>query len=114
MTEFKKTRHKNRAGRCFELSFTYLLGHPEYTLVHGTLNSDVLPIAHAWIENQNGFVYDLVQNQEFPVQEYCQKFQAKKVVTYSQKEAAKLMVEAGGTAGPWDEGYMNIPGLVHH
>jgi hypothetical protein len=112
MTEFKKTRHKNRDGRCFELSLSYLLDHPEYTLVHGTLNSDVLPLAHAWIENQNGYVYDLVKNQEFPVQEYYQKYQAKKVVTYSIKEAAVQMSETG-TSGPWDDKYKNIPNLVH-
>jgi hypothetical protein len=113
MSEFIKTKHRKRFGRCFELSGSYLFSYPAHTLVHGTINSQISPVAHAWIESENGFVYDLVDNQEYPIEEYYQKKQAEKFITYSVKEAAKNMVESM-SYGPWDENYRNIPGLVHN
>ena len=87
--------------------------NPDKILIHGTINSQVLPIAHAWVENENGDVYDLVKNEIYNGQEYYEKWQAVKVKSYTQKETA-INATQHGSWGPWDEEYRNIPGLVHH
>ena len=109
---FKKTKHKKRLGRCFELAGSYVLSNPDLILVHGTIFSSAEPLAHAWVENSEMEVYDLVENKTYGPGEYYQKHDAKKIVTYTQKELAAEVVETG-TWGPWKEkGYKDIPGLV--
>jgi hypothetical protein len=104
---FKKTRHKKRQGRCFELSSIYILekGSANYTLVHGYRHCSILSYSnhHAWIEDeQTQTVYDLVENEVFTKDEYYQVNKIHHTKRYTPREAAQKIVDADGGCGPWD------------
>jgi hypothetical protein len=103
-------RVRKRAGRCFELAWrvmAYEPGAERFTLVHGgilqhrTLSENM--IAHAWIELDDGRVYDPVTNKYMPTGEYAARRRAVVERRYDQREAMRASVEAGGHYGPRHE-----------
>jgi hypothetical protein len=107
-------RPRNRAKRCFELSFRYLLFDERYndgswSLVHGRIaclvNAAGKPCewcGHAWLINKQGLVYDPVYDVQDPWKKYVKNIGgAAPWVTYSQKEASAMACEHLHY-GPWD------------
>jgi hypothetical protein len=55
--------HRQRLGRCYELSGLIALHNPHVTLVHGSIQGFNYPrIAHAWVELPDGSVWEPVTN----------------------------------------------------
>ena len=105
MGDFKKTNHKRREGRCFELAGKYVLSleNSDKYLVHGTVcHESRQPMAHAWVENEEGKVYDLIKNEIYWGMDFYNFYNAQKMFVYTQKEAAINMAEYG-TYGPWEQ-----------
>jgi hypothetical protein len=109
-----KLRPRNRAKRCFELSWRYLLFDERYndgswSLVHGRIiltrnamtDKPCSWCSHAWLINGQGLVYDPVLDVQVPWKEYVKNIGATAWVTYSQKEAAAVACEHLHK-GPWD------------
>jgi hypothetical protein len=101
---FRKTRHRKRIGRCFELSFSYVLAEKNeaYLLVHAFCSARLIGAGHAWVENKKtGEVYDLVRNEIYPKEDYYKITMPMDINRYTFKEAAKKAVETDHS-GPWD------------
>jgi len=112
MGDFKKTKHKKRSGRCFELAFSYLLGNEDKILVHGSVQHiSGNQMAHAWIENHEGDVYDLVKNEIYNGDEYYRKFNARKMFSYTVKDAANKFTEHNHS-GPWEQSVREIDQVI--
>ena len=103
-------RFRNREGRCYELSHIVMLRAPgaeRFSLVHGRVAQregikDVL-IPHAWIELNDGRMYDPVKDNYSPVDEFAAVWHAVVERKYSRVEAMRMVVEHGHY-GPWEEG----------
>ena len=105
---FKKTRHRKREGRCFELSGEYALSNDNMILVHGSVRHvSGKQMAHAWIEDGKGNVYDLVKNEIYDTQRFYSIFNAKKIISYSKNELASKAAESCSW-GPWNDAVKNI------
>jgi len=99
-----------RHGRCYELSAKYVTMHDEHaTLVHGTIFNrhraaldDGPPTAHAWVELQDGRIFDPVDDFWVTPEEYESYRAPEPLARYTREEAARLI---GSTRswGPWDE-----------
>lgn len=59
-------------------------------------------MAHAWIENEEGEVYDLVLNKTYGLEEFYGKFNARKMFVYTREEAA-IKEGKHGWIGPWEQ-----------
>jgi hypothetical protein len=63
-------RIRKRHHRCYELALKVMLDEPEadrFTLVHGTyVVGGVLRTGHAWIELDDGRIYDVVSDNYEP------------------------------------------------
>lgn len=102
LAPFKPRRFRNRAGRCYELAWRYLIedaAAADWTLVHGSINGAYGIIGHAWLE-RGSVTFDPVLNQMFATTEYERRAQA--ISRYSQKEAATLSLQHGHF-GPWHD-----------
>lgn len=72
----RRSRLRVRTGRCYELSGNAALAHPEWSLVHGevdTITGD--RIGHAWVE-RDGWVYDSVLDRAMPSRQFAAQFNA--------------------------------------
>jgi hypothetical protein len=56
---------------------------------------------HAWVETDDGRVYDPTYNQYFPLEQYLAEQQAVAMYRYSQAEARRHMIETRHH-GPWE------------
>jgi hypothetical protein len=68
--------HRQRLGRCYELSGTIALHNPHVMLVHGSIQGFNFPrIAHAWVELPDGSVWEPVTNKVWhrPIFDGCQR-----------------------------------------
>jgi hypothetical protein len=101
-------RFRNRDGRCYELAHLVMQRAPgaeRFSLVHGRVaqikgNKDVL-IPHAWIELNDGRMYDPVKDKYLPVDEYAAVRHAVVERRYSRDEAMR-MAATQGHWGPWE------------
>jgi len=94
-----------RLGKCYELSFQFIITHPEYKLVHGIITDNKFgsgkSLDHAWVEYNNE-VYDLVLNITWPKEVYYGLYSVEVVTVYTSEEAIDIALEEG-TYGPWNE-----------
>lgn len=94
----------NNLGRCYELSFKYLISHPDWQLVHGYITSKWYPyqtIDHAWCIKDDT-IYDVIYKEEFPIQLYKGLFNCEVEKIYSYDEAMQKY-EKSGHCGCWHE-----------
>lgn len=102
-----RTRHK----RCYELAFKIMLEEPgaeRFTLVHGRTSlthdpNDEWPHReHAWIELEDGKIYDVVLDRYFSnIAEYAADHGRVEIDDrYTQKQAMRLMLKSKHV-GPW-------------
>lgn len=95
---------RNRLGRCYELSYNYIMAHPEYILVHGYITNIIPPyqiIDHAWCMKDD-VVYDAVLEKEYKREIYESMFRAEIAKQYTWVEAMK-MADKTETYGCWHE-----------
>jgi hypothetical protein len=92
-------RIRNRRHRCFELAFKVMMEEPEaerLTLVHGYRYNKC--IDHAWVETDDGRVYDVVEGIYYDsIKTYTGGVAVRR---YSQLEAAQASIK-DWTSGPW-------------
>lgn len=98
-------RARKRDGRCYELALKHMLHEPDaerWTLVHGRVWRGIPGelIDHAWIETDDGQVYDPVKNAYMPRRQYHSMRRAVDVRRYTKQEAMALCAEAKHF-GPW-------------
>jgi len=106
-------RIRKRHGRCYELAVHAMIYESEsdqWTLVHGRLD---LSIAlgrtglkgwydHAWIELDDGRIYDPVHNDYTPATIYIAKWRAVVDHRYSRREMSCL-ISTTRNSGPWTD-----------
>ena len=100
-------RIRKRDGRCYELALKAMLLEPEadrWTLVHGRVWRGIPGelIDHAWIELDDGRVYDPVKNTYMPGRQYRLMRKVVEVRRYTKQEAMALCAEAKHY-GPWQK-----------
>jgi len=91
-------------GRCYELSFKYLISHSDWKLVHGYITNIFPPhqtIDHAWCI-KNDIIYDVIYEEEFPLQVYQSLFKCEVENVYTYDEAIEKYEEFGH-CGCWYE-----------
>src|ERR1035437_3222303 len=100
------SRLRKRHGRCYELALRVMLHEPgaeRFTLIHGRIsqikNDDYL-INHAWINLNDGRIYDPVLDKYIPAVEYLATRCAVIERQYTHEEAMSISVKAGHY-GPW-------------
>jgi hypothetical protein len=98
-------RVRKRRGRCYELAFRVMHEEPgaeRFVLVHGVVGKR---FGHAWIELDDGTVYDPVydpvSDRCVPADEYTAMFHAVVERRYTRAEAIDKMLENG--FGPWHD-----------
>ncbi len=98
---------RKREGRSYELAMKIMLNESDakrFTLVHGTIVSQLLepPLCfdHAWIELDDGRIFDPVAN----CYERADKWHANTIAKhrYTHLEVRR-MVAATGNVGPWTD-----------
>jgi hypothetical protein len=95
-------RVRKRRGRCYELAFRVMHEEPgaeRFVLVHGVVGGR---LGHAWIELDDGTVYDPVLDQRVPVDEYTTMFHAVAERRYTRAEALENMLK-NNKHGPWHD-----------
>lgn len=91
-------------GRCYELSFKYLVKHPDWQLVHGYITNIFPPhqtIDHAWCMKDD-IIYDVVYEEEFSILVYKGLFKCETEKVYTYNEAMQNYEESG-QCGCWHE-----------
>jgi hypothetical protein len=98
------SRVRNRTHRCYELSFKAMLYEPaaeNFTLVHGARHiAGVHWTGHAWIETNDGRVYDAVKNTYTPTTEYMASAVA--ACRYTKAQAMEHCLSSRH-CGPWHD-----------
>jgi hypothetical protein len=83
-----------------------MLDEPEadhFTLVHGTyVLAGVLRTDHAWIELDDGRIYDAVKDSYEPADQYMARNEAVIDNRYSRLEMYRLF-SVSGNVGPWTD-----------
>lgn len=100
---------KKKLGQCYILSGRYVMDHPDYKLVHGTITrKDGYTIQHAWTEKQTQvgkypmvMVYDPVMDLELPWDAYERLLGAKVEKKYTAEQMGITMLKAKHW-GPWE------------
>jgi len=99
-------RIRKRQGRCYELALKVMLYESEsdsFTLVHGRVeNIENGRFGHAWIELNNGLVYDTSANRYTPAGQYATENKAVVDHRYSRAEALGLAC-LSHNCGPWTD-----------
>ena len=103
-----RIRPRYRQGRCYELSWRYLLfdeRFEDWALVHGTVVSPIGngdAIGHAWLKcARDGTIYDPVLDLVMGATEYAAKYRAIEVACYNRIKAAAAALAEKATYGPW-------------
>lgn len=89
---------KSRLGKCYQLVGSYALRHPDVILVHGTINGSRrtgvdFDNPHAWIEEKNEVVFDLVWDTRLPKDVYFRLMEAKELKRYNHKALRKMVLK---------------------
>ena len=103
---------RDRLGQCYILSGRFVMEHPEWELVHGTIQKpggSTPRIGHAWAEKvekaqryEIRVVYDPVLDQELPWDAYERFTGAKEVKRYTSDQMVSILIK-DKTWGPWNE-----------
>ncbi len=92
---------RSRLGQCYVLSGRYVSSHPGSTLVHGSIEGMGNPrIGHAWVELEDGQIFDPIVNQTFDPYVYNAFFKAIIDNKYTFSDTLKITVSTGHW-GPW-------------
>ena len=91
-------------GQCYRMTAEYVFRHPGARLIHGTIRHRQGPLAgkaieHAWVDLEDGKVFDGVLQKFFEKKSYYRFWQAKEKRSFSQIDAAKLLVS--GDSSKW-------------
>jgi len=110
------TTFKQRVGQCYRLAGSYVIDHGG-TLVHGTINGRKWGLAdldnpHAWVELEDGMIFDAVLGSMFDADSYYVVFQATPLKRYTSDRVRELTLETEHW-GPWKEEVQDECG-VHH
>jgi hypothetical protein len=95
-------RVRKRSGRCYELAFRVMHEEPgaeRFVLVHGVVRER---FGHAWIELDDGTVYDPVVDLHLPADEYTTRAHAVAERRYTRAEALENMLK-NNKYGPWHD-----------
>jgi hypothetical protein len=101
---------KKRLGKCYVLSGRFVMDHPEYDLIHGTVTrrTDNYTIQHAWVEKieESGkykirMVYDPVMNESLPWDAYERLMGAKEENRYTHEQMIHTLAKQKNW-GPWE------------
>ena len=90
-----------RAGRCYQLAWRYLVKHDEGEMVHGSVLSAGRRINHAWIDLPSGFTYEPVSETYADTDGFYKTYSAEVHQRYTPTQAAILAAKTN-TFGPWD------------
>jgi hypothetical protein len=100
-------RIRNRSKRCYELAAMVMMSEPgaeHFTLVHGRTGlrgGDIPSRKHAWIELNDGQIYDPVLDQYMNMADYVVLNGVVEIDDrYTQMEAALVMANTNHS-GPW-------------
>ena len=82
-------------------------GADRFTLVHGSIlrpsqTENDMRVRHAWIELNDGRIYDPVEDSYEPADQYMAKNRAVVEHRYSRSEAVRIVLEAKHY-GPWTD-----------
>jgi len=98
---------RKRKHRCYELAATVMLFEPgadRFTLVHGRISPvqdrPGWRIGHAWIELNNGCIYDAVEDSYESAERYMARKRAIAEQRYSHLEVIN-MTNVTRNYGPW-------------
>jgi hypothetical protein len=95
-------RVRKREGRCYELAWRVMCDEPgadHFTLVHGCAGPNL--IGHAWIDLNDGHVYDPVRNEYVLAADYA-AFMGGAVTDHRYTRLEAMTVSAAaGHYGPW-------------
>ena len=98
-----KKYNNPRLGKCYELSYKYVVSNADYILIHGIITDNKFgtgkSLDHAWVEKDD-IVYDLVMDVKRPKEIYYNLYSVKVIITYTRKETIDMALEEG-TYGPW-------------
>ena len=98
---------KDRLGRCYELSGSYVMNHPESILVHGKIYNPrqkeglYSQIDHSWVE-EGDEVYDPVMNLKLSKDAYYRLFNAEVYHIYTHDDVIHLCIKVRHW-GPWSK-----------
>lgn len=94
--------HKQRLGRCYELTGNIALHNSGVELVHGTIQGCGAPrIAHAWVVLPDGSIWEPVTNQVWKKSVFYEFFSAVVRKRYDRQTFLRLAVRHEHW-GPWD------------
>ena len=103
-TQPYRVNARKRQGRCYELAGQGILNttsNDSVLLCHGLVtNLDGTTIDHAWLEVDEGQIYDPVLDKVISLRMYSLRV-AKVIMRYTKLEAAKLMTKTSHW-GPWE------------
>jgi hypothetical protein len=114
-------RVRSRKARCFELAFKAMMNEPgaeKFTLVHGYVHTPAPGVfnAHAWIETDDGRVYDATLDVYMPVEQYVVRYGAVIERRYTREEAAKMALDRDRVSfcfsGPWHTSIGRLADIV--
>src|SRR5262249_23098043 len=100
-------RIRKRQGRAYELAFKVMLDESEadqWTLVHGILVNpkNGVRMDHAWIDLNDGRVYDTTLDRYVPTVWYMARYQVEVDHRYSCEEMSRLL-SVSHNSGPWTD-----------
>lgn len=92
-----------RLGKCYQLSWQFVVSNPNWYLVHGYLTDfdHGRVIDHAWCEKENK-VFDPVLDKTYSKDLYYALYQVEMVSDFSSEKAMERGAETG-VYGPWHE-----------
>ena len=103
---------KRRLHNCFELSYEYVMAHPNALLIHGSVKFDNFytdhggisthgqRILHAYVQLPNGKIWEPIFDRSITLQESKALFNAVPISAYT-KAQAKMMMSNTLHYGPW-------------
>jgi|GEM_PF-2928502 len=93
--------HRQRLGRCYELSGLIALHNPHVTLVHGSIQGFNFPrIAHAWVELPDGSVWEPVTNKVWHHSIFDGFYRPQVTIKYDHQAICRLCARYEHW-GPW-------------
>jgi hypothetical protein len=94
--------HRQRLGRCYELSGLIALHNPHVTLVHGSIQGFNFPrIAHAWVELPDGSVWEPVTNKVWHHSIFDGFYRPQVTIKYDHQAICRLCARYEHW-GPWN------------
>ncbi|HVZ65088.1 MAG TPA: hypothetical protein VG936_11000 [Lacunisphaera sp.] len=93
--------HKERLGRCYELSGLIVLYNPDTSLAHGSIQGLGNPrIAHAWVDLPDGSVWEPATNKVWSRTGFEAFFNPRVSQKYDNRRALEHFAQHE-TWGPW-------------